>query len=77
MCIRDSYKALQDISENPQEKTESRAAAEGLCHFFGRIEIAVLLVLWNDILERFNAASKTMQSISTCLLYTSYIGNIL
>ena len=55
------HKALQVIFENPQEKRENRAIAEGLYAVFIRIETAILLVLWNDVLERFNAASKTLQ----------------
>lgn len=70
------HAALEKIAENPQEKPECRAVAEGLCNYFDRIEIAILLVVWNDILERFNAASKTMQSTSAdlgmvCNLYKS------
>ena len=70
------HKALQVISGNPQEKPENRATAEGLCAVFTRIETAILLVLWNDVLERFNAASKTLQSTNTdlgviCNIYKS------
>lgn len=70
------YTALKEISMNLFERPECRATVEGLSHSFGKIETAILLVQCNDILQRFNAASSTMQGISAdlglvCNLYKS------
>ncbi|XP_026482761.1 zinc finger MYM-type protein 1-like [Ctenocephalides felis] len=53
--------ALKFIAENNNEKPTTRCQARGLLQKLQHLETAILVVVWNAILERFNAASKKFQ----------------
>lgn len=55
-------KSLKQISEDPTQKPAVQVEALGLENKFGNFEIAFLTILWNDILERFDKVSKSLQS---------------
>ena len=59
----DKFKvALRKISINKEEKDIVHNAAAGLHKEMCKIEIALYSLFWNEILERFNATNKILQS---------------
>ena len=62
--------ALQNLSEDKQQKGETRREAENIAEKMQELEFAFLLELWNDILERWQMTSKGLQdgkiSIAVC-----------
>ncbi|XP_026476049.1 uncharacterized protein LOC113381313, partial [Ctenocephalides felis] len=53
--------ALKFIAENKYEKPTTRCQARGLLQKLQHLETAILVVVWNANLKRFNAASKKFQ----------------
>ena len=53
--------ALEFIAENRDEKPTTRSEATGLQRKLQHLETAILVIVWNVILDRFNAASKKLQ----------------
>lgn len=54
-------KALKTLADDSDQKWETRNAAKGLLLEMQKLETAILLVLWNDILSEFNRTSKSLQ----------------
>lgn len=54
-------KALEFIAQNRDEKPTTRSEATGLQQKLQHLEMAILVIVWNVILDRFNAASKKLQ----------------
>lgn len=76
------YNAIKKISDDQNETNVTRAEANGICKTFFKLESAILLNLWYDILKRFDASSKTLQNISTdlsttCQIYKSLMGYVM
>lgn len=53
--------ALKVIANDETEKTVTRNEASGYLEKLSLLETAFLSVLWGDVLDRFNIASKTLQ----------------
>ncbi|XP_044591536.1 zinc finger MYM-type protein 1-like [Cotesia glomerata] len=53
--------ALEFIAESEDEKPTTRSEATGLQRKLQHLETAILVIVWNVILDRFNAASKKIQ----------------
>lgn len=53
--------ALEFIAESRDEKPTTRSEATGLQRKLQHLETAILVIVWNVILDRFNAASKKLQ----------------
>jgi len=53
--------ALSANADDEDEKVTVRTEAEGLHERMWTLEVGLYSVFWNDILERFNATSKTLQ----------------
>ena len=53
--------ALNFIAQNGHEKPTTRSEATGLQQKLQHLETAILVIVWNIILDRFNAASKKLQ----------------
>ena len=53
--------ALSFIAENAEEKPNTRFDAVRLQKKLKQLETAILAIVWNAILDRFNAASKKLQ----------------
>ncbi|XP_057663116.1 uncharacterized protein LOC130898084 [Diorhabda carinulata] len=53
--------ALNFIGENKDEKPATRAEAKGLQQKLQHLKTAILVIVWNAILDRFNSASKKLQ----------------
>ena len=53
--------ALADIADDDDEKAVVRSQAEGLYDRMSTLETGLYSVFWYDILERFDATSKTLQ----------------
>ncbi|XP_031335363.1 zinc finger MYM-type protein 1-like [Photinus pyralis] len=66
----DIRKALMDISDNQQHKLVARVEAKGLVKKMNLYEIAIMTVLWNKLLQRMNATSKSFQNPEFCLSTT-------
>ncbi|XP_044598426.1 uncharacterized protein LOC123274771, partial [Cotesia glomerata] len=49
------------IAESEDEKPTTRSEATGLQRKLQHLETAILVIVWNVILDRFNAASKKLQ----------------
>lgn len=46
------------------EKPSTRFETSGLLNSFSSLEMCFLTLLWNDVLERFNKVSKSLQSVN-------------
>jgi len=53
---------LKNIFQNNLEKTDCQMEAKNLYNKLLKLEVAVLTVLWEEILERFNKTSKKLQT---------------
>ncbi|GBP66714.1 Zinc finger MYM-type protein 1 [Eumeta japonica] len=53
--------ALKFIAQNRDEKPTTRSEATGLQRKLQHLVTAILVIVWNVILDRFNAASKKLQ----------------
>lgn len=75
---------LVDISNNLNEKSITCNEARGLLHAMNRLETTFMLLFWGDLLQRFNAISKLLQSVNidictVCEHYNSlikYVSNL-
>jgi len=75
---------LVDISNNLNEKSITCNEARGLLHAMNRLETTFMLLFWGDLLQRFNAISKFLQSVNidictVCEHYNSlikYVSNL-
>lgn len=70
------HETFKKIANDPAENNVTRVAANGICKEFLKLETAILLCLWYDILQRFDKSSKTLQSTNinlnvTCSIYKS------
>ncbi|GLV33222.1 hypothetical protein CBL_08390 [Carabus blaptoides fortunei] len=54
--------ALQIIANDVNEKPSTRSEASGLLISLDSMETCFLSLLWNDILDRFNKVSQSLQS---------------
>ncbi|KAF2889424.1 hypothetical protein ILUMI_16749 [Ignelater luminosus] len=71
--------ALQKLEEDVSQKRLTQIEARGLYDKVKSFEFCLLTVLWNKILNRINATSKSLQEITAnlnivCTLYESLIG---
>ncbi|XP_050521721.1 zinc finger MYM-type protein 1-like [Daktulosphaira vitifoliae] len=55
---------LKIITCDMSEKPSTRFEASGLLNHFDSLEMCFPTLLWNDVLERFNKVSKSLQSIN-------------
>lgn len=70
------YDAVKKISDDTGETNICRAEANGISKQFCKLENAILINMWYDILQRFDQSSNTMQSTVTdlnviCNIYKS------
>lgn len=61
------YGALKSIEKNPLEKAATKNTANGLRRKLEHLETAIMVNVWNVILDRFNAVSQKIQSVSTSM----------
>ena len=54
--------ALEEIADDTEQNATTRHEADSLSKSMDLLEIAFLCDLWNTILIRFNATSKSLQS---------------
>ncbi len=54
--------ALKVIEENENEKAATRHEAKALRKKIGKFEIAVLIVVWDTVLQRLNSVNKSIQT---------------
>jgi hypothetical protein len=52
---------LLRITQDSEQNAETRHEAQSLYDSMGLLETAIMCELWNDILQRFNACSKSLQ----------------
>ena len=57
----ENAKALEEITADPEQSAETRNEASGLLQRLERLETAILLELWNDILQQFQKTSCSLQ----------------
>lgn len=60
--------ALEKITEDCEQKPVARQEAAGLLKSMKKLENAIMAVLWNKILNRFNATSQYLQKINVDLV---------
>ena len=53
--------ALSKLADDNEQTAETRLEASTHCKTMNKLETAILLAFWHDILNRFNEVSKTMQ----------------
>uniref|UniRef100_A0A0L8HAX1 Uncharacterized protein n=1 Tax=Octopus bimaculoides TaxID=37653 RepID=A0A0L8HAX1_OCTBM len=51
--------------ENSEEKPECKRDAKNLYHELVKLEYAVLTVVWEEVMERFNKTSKKLQTLGS------------
>lgn len=54
--------ALTTLHEDPTQSADSKIEAQSLLKKVRKLETSLLAMLWRDILHRFNAVSKTLQT---------------
>jgi hypothetical protein len=59
---------LCDLSENINEKPNTHNEARGLLKLMNRFEVTFMSLFWGNILQRFNVASKYLQSVNIDVL---------
>ena len=57
-------KALWTIADDTNQKAEARHEAQCIAESMNQLEIGIMCVVWDNILERFNKCSKSLQSAS-------------
>ena len=71
LALKKSYieikAALSDASKNATQKPVAKAEAKALVKQMERYEIALMTVLWNMLLQRIDATSKSLQDQKLCL----------
>ena len=72
---------LDDIVLDNQQKAECRQQARGLFSTMTKLETGIMIIFWNQILQRFQLTSACLQSSgqdlnSACALYESTYGYI-
>ena len=72
---------LEDIAEDTDVKSECRQQARGLLVTMKTLETGLMIILWDQILERFQKTSVSLQSSdqdlnSACALYESLQGYV-
>jgi len=55
--------ALKEIKNNDKQKAQTRCEAKGILKSLSCFENNFMSIFWGDLLERFNAVSKKLQSI--------------
>lgn len=65
--------ALEFIAESRDEKPTTQSEATGLQRKLQHLETAILVIVWNVILGRFNAASKKLQESQADLSFVVQI----
>ena len=69
--------ALSDISNDEHQSRDTRIEANGLFHKMETLEIALMTVIWNTILVRFNATNVTLQKVEIEVLMVVQLYNSL
>ena len=59
--FREIKEALSAVADDEEEKATVRSQADGLYDRMSTLELGLFAAFWNDILERFNATSRTLQ----------------
>jgi len=59
--------ALNKLADDREQTTETRLEASTHCKTLDKLETAILLAFWHDILNRFNEVSKAMQKSDVLL----------
>ena len=59
--------SLEELSENQDQKPETRLRAEGLQTTLNKLETGIMLVFWNKILQQFQKTSASLQAADLCL----------
>ena len=72
---------LDDISNNNYQKAECRQQASGLLSTMIKLKTGMMVILWDQVLQRFQMTSASLQSSdqdsnTTCALYESLHGHI-
>lgn len=63
--------SLINIRDSTSEKAITKNEAKGLFLHLNKLETAILVLFWGDVLERFNLINKKLQSISIDLITVS------
>ncbi|GFW40574.1 zinc finger MYM-type protein 1 [Trichonephila clavipes] len=65
-ALKDNYDNIMNIfktfSDNENEKIGFRKEAVNLCNKLRKLETAILIIFWEEILERFNSVNKKLQT---------------
>ena len=72
---------LDNIVQDNQQKAECRQQARGLISTMTKLETGIMIIFWNQILQRFQPSSASLQSSgqdlsSACAVYESTYGYI-
>ena len=60
---KEKTKAFEEITADPQQYAETRNEASGLLQCIEKLETAILLELWNDILQQFQKTSCSLEKV--------------
>ena len=67
---------LDNIVQDPQQKVGCRQQGRGLLSTMTKLETGIMIIFWNQILQRFQLTSASLQSSGqdlncACALYES------
>ncbi|CAI6356001.1 unnamed protein product [Macrosiphum euphorbiae] len=63
--------SLINIRDSTSKKAITKNEANGIFLHLNKLETAILVLFWSDVLERFNLTNKKLQSISIDLITVS------
>jgi len=63
--------SLINIRDSTSEKAVTKNEANGIFSHLNKLETAILVLFWGDVLEPFNLTNKNLQSISIGLITIS------
>lgn len=61
---------LTEITEDKTENVSTRCEAKAILKMIKTLNTSFMSTLWGDILERFNACSKKLQSVQIDLVWS-------
>lgn len=67
MAYKENVTVLEEFSSNENQTAETRSEARGLVKALKELETAIMLDLWQTILERFQSTNVQLQKSGLCL----------
>jgi len=76
-CVDSVVTSLINIRDSTFEKAVTKNETNRIFLHLNKLETAILVLFWDDVLERFNLTNKKLQSISIDLITVSNLYSFL